>query len=169
MLFLLAFFGFSVGGLTLTWVADRRGWTDRHLPSWAPGRAALLGAAASVDPFLRAWPTALRGGVLSLVSLLCYYLGFFCAARAYAADVSAVELVSVMPVVDTVSSLPISIAGLGVRETVLERFLGDLAGVPAATAVLVSLTGFSFTLFWSLVGGLLWPTLGAPRTVGRNA
>lgn len=160
LVFLLGFFGFCVGGLALTWVADRRGWTRRHLPAWLPGRDALLGAAAATGHFVRAWRTALRGAALSGVSLLSYYLGFWCAARAYAADVLAVEVVSVMPVVDTVSSLPISIAGLGVRETVFERFLGDLAGVPAGTAVLISLTGFSFTLAWSLLGGLLWPTLG---------
>ncbi len=160
LVFLLCFFGFSVGGLAFTWLADRRGWTQGHLPAWLPGRDALLGAAAATGHFVRAWPTALRGAALSGVSLVAFYLGFWCAAQAYDAQVSAVELVSVMPVVDTVSSLPISIAGLGVRETVFERFLGDLAGVPSGTAVLISLTGFSFTLFWSLAGGLAWLTLG---------
>lgn len=160
LVFLAGFFAFSLGGLALTWLADRRGWTQR-LPRFVPGRVALIGSAAAVGRFVREWPTALRGAGLSLVSLLAYYLGFCFAAQAYAAEVTPAELVSVMPVIDTVSSLPISIAGLGVREAVFERLLGELAGLPAGTAVLVSLTGFSFTLFWSLVGGVAWLTLGA--------
>ena len=40
-----------------------------------------------------------------------------------------------MPVIDAISGMPVSIAGVGVRETLFEVLLRDLAGVPAETAV----------------------------------
>ncbi len=45
-----------------------------------------------------------------------------------------------MPVIDAISGLPVSIGGVGVREKLFQVLMGDLAGVPAATAVAASLS-----------------------------
>jgi hypothetical protein len=59
-----------------------------------------------------------------------------------------------MPVVDVVSSLPISISGLGVRERTFDFLISQLTGIPPAAAVAAALIGFLFNLFWGIVGGL---------------
>jgi hypothetical protein len=64
------------------------------------------------------------------------------------------DFLAVLPVVDVVTMMPVSVSGLGVRETVLEELLGQVAGVPGDAAVAVSLVGFGFTLFWVVAGGL---------------
>ena len=61
---------------------------------------------------------------------------------------------AVMPVVDVIAALPISISGLGVRERTFEFMLGQLTGIAPSAAVSASLIGFLFNIFWGLVGGL---------------
>lgn len=62
-----------------------------------------------------------------------------------------------MPIVDVITTLPISISGLGLRESLFESFLEQLAGVPSEVGVLISLLGFGFSVFWNLLGGVLFP------------
>jgi hypothetical protein len=59
-------------------------------------------------------------------------------------------------VIDAISGMPISIAGVGVRETLFEVLLRDLAGVPAETAVAASLAGFACNALWALLGALFF-------------
>jgi hypothetical protein len=79
-----------------------------------------------------------------------------------------------MPVVDVITTLPVSISGLGLRETLFESFLQRLCQVPSEVGVLVSLLGFGFSVFWSLLGGLVFPfyrpeTAGSFRRVVKQA
>jgi uncharacterized membrane protein YbhN (UPF0104 family) len=62
-------------------------------------------------------------------------------------------------VVSLVTLLPISIAGLGVRE-VTYAGLFSLVGVPQALAVSISLLSFSLSLVVCLIGGVLYATGG---------
>jgi hypothetical protein len=66
------------------------------------------------------------------------------------------SVISAMPVIDAVSGLPISIAGVGVREKLFEVLMKDLAGVPAETAVAASLAGFACNALWALLGALFF-------------
>lgn len=83
-----------------------------------------------------------------------YYLTFFAGLRSLGTEVAASTVMAVMPVVDVVAALPISISGLGVRERTFEFMLGQLTGIPPSAAVSASLIGFLFNIFWGLVGGL---------------
>ena len=57
-----------------------------------------------------------------------------------------------MPTITVVVSLPLSVAGLGIRESLFQEMLGALFHVPGEVAVLISLMGFLIYLFWSLIG-----------------
>ncbi len=73
-------------------------------------------------------------------------------------------MIVVMPIVNTICNIPISLSGIGVREGLFETLLNTLYGTPKPLAVLISLTTFSLTVFWSLLGGVLYlfyrPTMG---------
>jgi uncharacterized membrane protein YbhN (UPF0104 family) len=100
------------------------------------------------------WRHALAGVVASVVMFFAFFVSFWCAMRAVGGTVPAGDVVTAMPVIDAISSLPISIAGMGVREKLFEVLMDDLAGVPAATAVAASLLGFACNTFWALLGAL---------------
>lgn len=61
-----------------------------------------------------------------------------------------------LPIVFAANSLPITIAGIGVREYLLILFLGVVAGVESERALAASFIMFSMMLIISLLGGLLY-------------
>jgi hypothetical protein len=77
--------------------------------------------------------------------LICMALGI---------GMSFVQLLWVVAVVSLLQSLPISIAGLGVREGAYVYLL-QLQGVPAASALALSLTVFGIQVLLAAAGGLL--------------
>ena len=58
----------------------------------------------------------------------------------------------------TISSLPISLSGIGVREGLFALMLNSLYGTPKELATLISLTGFSLAVAWGLIGGIIYLT-----------
>ncbi|MCE2959263.1 MAG: lysylphosphatidylglycerol synthase transmembrane domain-containing protein [Akkermansiaceae bacterium] len=100
------------------------------------------------------WRYAVWSLCASFVLSASFYLTFFVAVRSLGEKVEAATILSVMPVVDVVSSLPISISGLGVRERTFDFLISQLTGIPPAAAVAAALIGFLFNLFWGIVGGL---------------
>ena len=61
-----------------------------------------------------------------------------------------------MPLVTAISSLPISLNGIGVREALFEELLAQLCGVSRGTGLLISITGMTVYLLWGLVGGFFY-------------
>ena len=61
-----------------------------------------------------------------------------------------------MPTVNSITALPISLGGLGVREGLFQVFLHKLAGVHGAVAMVISTTGFLITATWGAIGGILY-------------
>lgn len=123
----------------------------------------------SSDVFRRMWqsPRAMAiGVVLSGVSLAAHFIGYYLAGYAFDAGVSLGRVLAVMPVVDTITALPVALYGLGLREAVLVTLLGGFHGVPAAAATLMSLGGFGAQAVVAL-SGILWlpfvNLLGAER------
>jgi glycosyltransferase 2 family protein len=92
--------------------------------------------------------------VVAVFSLFCAYGGFWCAAEAVNAPVPTGQLFALLPVVDTVASLPVFVSGLGIREQFFSvAFAGD--STAGASIVVTSLLGFSFLGLWGIVGGLM--------------
>src|SRR5205085_2772308 len=95
---------------------------------------------------------------------------FLCVAYDFkeSSHVGLIDFFSIMPIERTISSLPISFAGVGTREFVLQVMLYNLCSIPPANARLIGLTSFAVMLLCCLPGGLVYffykPT-GAARHV----
>ena len=107
-----------------------------------------------LDLYRTRWTFCIWSLLASFVLAGSYYLTFYAGLRALGREVAASTIMAVMPVVDVIAALPISISGLGVRERTFEFMLSQLTGIPASAAVSASLIGFLFNIFWGVVGGL---------------
>ena len=71
-----------------------------------------------------------------------------------------VWLFVIVPMIGCVSALPITPNGLGVRENLYVLVLaGPVIHVAATSALSLSLLAYAGSLFWSLVGGVVYLTL----------
>lgn len=109
-----------------------------------------------IDLYRRNWRFALGGLALSFLMLGIYFTSYFCGLRAVGGTASYSEVMTAMPVIDAVSGLPVSVAGIGVREKLFETLLHDLTGISAETAVASSLAGFACNAVWALLGALFF-------------
>jgi glycosyltransferase 2 family protein len=108
------------------------------------------------DVYRKNWKYALAGLAVSFVMLGAYFSSYYCGMRAVGGKAEYGAVISAMPVIDSISGMPISIAGVGVREKLFEVLMKDLAGVPAETAVAASLAGFACNVFWAGLGALFF-------------
>lgn len=108
------------------------------------------------DVYRRRWPEALAGLAVSLPMLAVYSLTFYCGLRAVGGNAEPSAVLTAMPVIDALSGLPISVAGVGVREKLFQTLMGDLRGISPATAVAASFAGFACHAAWALVGALFF-------------
>lgn len=129
------------------------GWGRIHLPRMTNNRW-VEKITAIIDVYRTRWQFIVWAFLASVVLSVSFYLTFYIGLRALDQPVRIATIMSVMPIVDVISALPISISGLGVRERTFDFFISQLTGIPAAAAVAASLIGFLFTLFWGLIGGL---------------
>lgn len=94
----------------------------------------------------------LRGIALSVISLGAHFLCYYFSARAFDAGLGVGQVFSIMPVVDTLTTLPIALYGVGLREVLFNELLGTFFGIPAAMATIVSLGGFGAQALVALSG-----------------
>ena len=103
-------------------------------------------------------PVAMLAGVgLSALSLAAHFLGYWFSAQAFDSGLEAGTVFGIMPVVDTLTMIPITLYGLGLREALFAVLLGEFYGIPSGTATLVSLGGFSAQAVVALSGILFLP------------
>jgi hypothetical protein len=81
---------------------------------------------------------------------------FLCVAYAFRANVAVIDFFAIMPVERTISSLPISFAGVGTREFILQVMLYNLCGVEQGTTRLIGMTGFLVMLLCCLPGAIVY-------------
>lgn len=127
-----------------------------RLPRTMPCRERVVRLAEACDLFGKARWEMLVCYALSFPVFFCVFGAFYCGARAYHANVSLLDMSSIMPVVIIVTSFPISFSGMGVREQLFQNLLGDLAHISGEIAVLISLAGFLMYVFWGLVGAVVY-------------
>jgi len=158
--------GGSLGFIIAAWLVDRFNLTSK-LPHWLPMHAKIAEAAAAFAQYAKAGRAVGVAFLLSIPAHLLLFSTFYFGARAFSADLSLLSIYCVMPIVSAITALPVSIGGVGLRETLFESILGALYHTPAAIAVLISISGFLMTVFWSLVGGgvyLLYRSSGTDKT-----
>jgi uncharacterized membrane protein YbhN (UPF0104 family) len=149
----------SLGGLHFTYIVTKHGWIHK-LPAKFPGRDKLGELALAYNLYGKAWGVCLAALLISIAAHLGYYSVFYCAAESFRGTADRIpslrELCVIMPVVSTITAMPISLGGIGVREGLFQVFLGELCGVTPGVAVLISSVGYFLTLAWGLVGGLVY-------------
>ena len=152
---LLVLLGGSILALLSTFVIT--GFNLFHsLPKKFPGREKLIEISAAYHLYARQWRATLVAFGASVVAHLATFSIFLCAAYALGAAVPLVNFFAVMPVERTISALPISFAGIGLREKVLQIMLNGLCGVPEATAILIGSLSFLIILICCLPGAIVY-------------
>jgi uncharacterized protein (TIRG00374 family) len=126
------------------------------LPHKFPGRDKLIEISAAYHLYARHWLATLLAFGASLIAHLATFSAFLCVAYAFHAGVRVVDFFAVLPIERTITALPISFAGLGLREQILQVLLHNLCGVPVAVAKLIGTMSFLVILVSSAPGGIVY-------------
>jgi uncharacterized protein (TIRG00374 family) len=100
----------------------------------------------------RALGTNLVALIVSVPSHICITIMCYCVLRAMGLDLDPLPVFAIIAMVNMLVALPISVGGIGVRESLFIAFLG-LLGVDKDHATAFSITCFALNLLWSLAGG----------------
>ena len=134
--------------------------TSRHLvgrlPARFPMREQIVKLSTLWQLCIENRTEALLGAIYTVPMLLSYFAAFYFVALAFTVKVTFLDMTSIMPLVTAISSLPISLNGIGVREALFEQLLSELCGVPQGTGLLISITGMFVYMVWGLPGGLFY-------------
>ena len=154
--------GLGVVAVVASLVVARMGLLDRpEVPRYLHELATAFGQ------FPKDLPRTAVAFVTTLVSHLCYYGSFCCAALAVSRGVSPAPTVgdvfSLMPIENTLTALPVSFAGVGLRESLFQRLLHDLAGVDPGIGALIGSLGFATKALWALPGAAVFILYGMAR------
>jgi hypothetical protein len=126
------------------------------LPKRLPFRGTIIESGDALILYGKHRTVLLLAFVITVASHLAYYVTYYCAAKSLhgtgVATPSLADMLAIMPLVNTVTGLPISFGGVGVRETLFQELLGRLANVPTAIAALAASLGFAIQALWSLLG-----------------
>lgn len=95
--------------------------------------------------------------MIALAAFLAHCLTYFFSARAFCLPITIDAILTVMPVIDTLIVLPVTLFGIGLRETLFQHLLGNMFRITAAGAAMTSLGGFCIQAAVALLGGLLVP------------
>ena len=155
VLLLLAILGSAVLMLLTSFAVS--GFHLAHkLPQRFPGREKLIELSASYHLYAHHWRATLLAFAVSVLAHLSTFATFLCVAYAFRAPVAVLDFFAIMPIERTVSSLPISFAGVGWREVILQVMLHGLCGVQEGVARLIGLTSFLVILICSGPGGIVY-------------
>ena len=130
----------------------------KKLPKRLPFHAKILEFATAFSIYARDGKTMALTFALSIFAHLLNFLAFYFAARAFnlfTQPSGILDVFSVLPIINTITALPISLSGVGVREELFKQ-LFSLFGVGGDYAYMISISGFMMTVFWALIGGLVY-------------
>ena len=122
--------------------------------------------AAIVTPYLSRPSTMIAPLALSLVLQFSLALCQYVLARGLGMDVGLGIFVLVVPIANVVASLPLTLNGLGVRETAYLVMLG-MAGVRKEDSIALGLLWFAATMLGGLTGAIAFVLTRAPSTRRR--
>jgi len=147
LLVALAFYG----GVSKGW-SGARGWLRR-----LPKGAWLERSLESCRQFGKTPWFVVKALALSMALNLVTVLQVFVLSRGLQQSVPLMALLAIIPMIICLSAIPVTPSGLGVRENLFVFTLaGPSLGVPATIALSLSLLAYAGSLFWSLVGGVVY-------------
>ncbi|MEO6053133.1 MAG: lysylphosphatidylglycerol synthase transmembrane domain-containing protein [Chthoniobacterales bacterium] len=152
---LIIVLGCALGALVCAFVVSKFHLAHR-LPERMPMRGTIIELATAIETYSNQPKAALIAFGLSVTNHCILFLSTYCAARAFTDKLSLVDIFTVFPIILTIASLPISVAGIGVREKITEQLLHSLFLIPGSVAVLISITSFAMMALWSIVGGIVF-------------
>ncbi len=150
--------GVMVGVVFVGFIVDRFQLAHK-LPRWLPLHAKIIEFATAFSIYTRDMRTMGLTFALSVPAHLLNFLAFYFAARAFGAFTGpsgVLDIFSVLPIINTITALPISLSGVGIREQLFYDLFNTLFGTTESVAVMISITGFMMTVFWALVGGCIY-------------
>jgi glycosyltransferase 2 family protein len=107
--------------------------------------------------------------LISLLMNALYVAQFWILARGLNLSVSFLELCLIAPTVVCISAMPVSPSGIGVRENLFVQMLAIPAiNVHATSSLSLSLLGLAGSLFWSLVGGVVYMLFKQKHHLGER-
>ena len=130
------------------------GWVH-YLPQWTPLRGRIVEISAACHMYAKGWRLTIWAFLISFPLFGMFFTTFYCASRAFTDQLGMVDIFSVMPIVAVITAIPISVSGIGLRESLFVSLLAPF-GVTAAVATLISVTGFLINTLGSLAGGLVF-------------
>jgi uncharacterized protein (TIRG00374 family) len=132
----------------------------RRLPKRMPFRSAIADSGKALQLYGAHLGVMSVAFAITVVAHIVYYLSFYCAAQSLhgtrSASLSVTDMLSIMPLVNTITALPISFGGVGVRETLFQELLGNLAHVPPAISAVTASLGFVVQASWGLLGAAVY-------------
>src|SRR4029077_3455953 len=158
------FWGFLVSGLVASFIIS--GLNLFHLlPHKFPGRDKLIEIAAAYHLYARHWIATFFAFAASLVAHLATFATFLFVAYALHAEdirktppvpVPAIDFFAVMPIERTLTAVPVSLAGIGLREKLLQVMLNNICGVTVEKAKLIGSLGFLVVVICCAPGGIVY-------------
>lgn len=166
--------GFAVLAVGLAWLVGAGG---RWLKGWDKGRGLplagkLIAKALDVRETLLfhlrdPGPTARVFG-LAVLNQLNIILVYYLIGLAFGLKIGLGPLIIIVPVVMILTFLPISINGIGVREGAFVYLLAQLQVTPEKSLAIAWII-YLASLFYSLIGGLIYAVRTPEAKVGRRA
>ncbi len=150
--------GASLGLIVVGFLVDRFHLAHK-LPKWLPLHAKIIEFASAFSIYARNIKVMTATFGLAVPSHILLFLSFYFSARAFGQFSYAggiLDIFSILPVIMTIASLPVSLSGIGVREGLFQKTFGELFGTPESIAVMISMTGFLMVVFWGVVGGFVY-------------
>ena len=140
-----------------------------ELPKVTPFRKVIIKSGEALRRYRTHLLTMAFAFLITVAAHLAYYTSYYCAGESLHASAghaaSLADILSIMPLVDTIVSVPISLEGVGVRETLFQELLGNLSHVPPALAAFTGSLGFMNQAAWGLVGAAIF--LGSQKIINR--
>lgn len=155
-IFIFMTFVFAPGGLLLLLRnLPRLPFSERHIRSGTRYLTILLGD----------FKILAKVSVTSLVAQFSFFVSVYCIVLSTGIDLKFIDLMTVLPIITLVASLPISFGGWGVREGAFVYGLG-LLGVPMTTAFVISVQVGLIGLMMTILMGL--PIFFTSKTDFKN-
>jgi len=144
-------------------------WGLRVFPGGLPGR--LIGKLVRVQSAIHDYSGKTRAILAALALSLLFHItamvNVYVSSRAFGVALPARTLLVIVPVIMFISSLPISVGGLGLFEWAY-FFTFGASGAGSSPGLLVGLLMRAKTLLFSLWGGIVYAVRGIGKGAGRR-